>query len=121
MTTKLTKKITKAQREKRIQVLEKALQLIGGRDGAQRWCQQVMARDKKGVAVDEDSKRAVRWCAAGALSKFGFHGTNVWGAINAELIKKGSTLATLNDTEGRGAVLRVLRSYKRKLERARDE
>lgn len=118
----MTKKLTKLQREKRIQVLEKALQLIGGREGAKRWAQQVMAIDKSGKDVDATSKRAVRWCAAGALTKHGPVGEKIWSEINSALLNgRNTTLATVNDNEGRGAVLKLLRNYKKKLERARDE
>ena len=116
--TILTKKLTKVQRAARIRVLEKVLQLIGGRDGAKRWCQAAMAKDSRGESVDADDRKAVMWCAGGALTKFGATGDSVWSEINTKLISKGkTTLAILNDTAGRGAVLRVLRSYKRKLER----
>lgn len=105
--------MTKARQ---IKVIDKVLALIGGRDGAKRWCKKATAQDVAGHWVDARDKRAVRWCVLGALEKV----TSSSEIIRTVLSATGTTgtnLITLNDTQGRRAVLKALRKYKKELQK----
>lgn len=103
---------SKAQK---IKVVDTVLALIGGRDGVKRWCQKANALDAAGNSVDARDKVAVRWCAYGAFEK-ATKSVEVIEAIFCESRAENRNLISINDREGRGAVLRFLRSYKKTLE-----
>lgn len=100
-------------KKEKIKILDKTLALLGGREGAKNWCKNALARDASGDQCEEKSKYAKRWCIAGTLCKFG--GFELWLEIDRKA-GRGKALSFINDEDGRGAALKVLRAYKKELE-----
>lgn len=94
----------------KIKVLEKAIKLLSGREGAKRWCKGSMAVDKDGQPVDEGCKEAVKFCAVGAIlrSQKNREDFSLWDDFDG--------LSITNDNKGRGAALRVMRKRLKELQ-----
>ncbi len=104
--------------KQKIRELDRVLALLGGPDGAKRWCQGMNAQDKDGHTIKCESKKAVRFCAVGALRRTKA-GRELYVEISCALCATpDQCISYINDEQGRGAVLRFLRSYKKKLEAA---
>lgn len=97
---------------KKIKALDKTIALLSGPEGRKRWCKGDEALTKNGGFVDPKSHNAVRWCAIGAMRKYGLADDTFDDIKNFA----GKYTSTVNDFEGRGAVLRMLRRYKKHLE-----
>lgn len=105
--------MTKAQK---IKIVDKLLEFFGGREGAKRWCFGGVAQDKDGNYTRERDKNAVRWCLVGGIRKLSKSFTFEKDLSRFCYDKYDLLLGTYNDAKGRGAVLRLLRSYKKSLE-----
>jgi hypothetical protein len=75
-----------------------------------RWGRGSFAQDATGIHVPAQSKRAVCWCALGALHKVAPGQENVWARIEAaallQLAARGS-VSFLNDNSSHEDVLRM--------------
>lgn len=116
---KPVRKMSAKTKIKVLEVLEKAIAFLSGKAGAKRWCKEALARNKDGVSCDIAAKdKPVKFCAIGAILKFQPKRSlmDLWFELDEFVGLDEAGLSVVNDTKGRGAALRVMKSYKKKLE-----
>ncbi len=94
-------------REK-IEIVRDAINLISDEN---KWTMGWLARDKNGLYVQSYSKDACKWCAAGALLKYGAS-IKFIDEIDDFIFKtERKSIGEINDFKGREKIISVLKNY----------
>lgn len=98
-------------------ILKRALKRVRNK---KRWTQGVIAEDEDGRWINPRSKRAVRWCASGAIRAEGNSLLTARAEALLDSVAKSMykllDIVAVNDTLGHEAILKV---YKEAIKRAR--